>query len=217
MAVSAFSSSSSRAFLLLEPARVVALPRDAGAAVELQDPARDVVEEVAVVRDGDDRAGVLGEVPLEPRHGLGVEVIRRLVEEQEVRLLEEDLAERDAALLAARDLRRRPRRRAEGAARPSRSRAAGRAPTRSTASIASWTRWYSAMTFSLSASESSSASFSLSSSNRLSRAARLRDALLDVAEDVLRRVEPRVLRQESDARAVGREAPRRRSPSRRRP
>ena len=45
--------------LLLEPRRVVALPRDAGAAVELEDPAGDVVEEVAVVRDGDDRAGVL--------------------------------------------------------------------------------------------------------------------------------------------------------------
>ena len=33
----------------------------------------------------------------------------------------------------------------------------------------------------------------------------MRDALLDVAEDVLGRVEPRVLRQEADARAVGRE------------
>ena len=37
------------------------------------------------------------------------------------------------------------------------------------ASIASCTRWYSAMTLSLSASESSSASFSLSSSKRLRR------------------------------------------------
>ena len=57
------------------------------------------------MRDGDDGARVLGEVPLEPRDGLGVEVVGRLVEEQQVRLLEEDLAERDAALLAARDLR----------------------------------------------------------------------------------------------------------------
>ncbi len=40
------------------------------------------------------------------------------------------------------------------------------------ASMASWTRWYSAMTFSLSASESSSASFSFSSSNRF-RSARV--------------------------------------------
>src|SRR6185503_16928155 len=44
--------------LLLEPARVVALPRDAFTAVQLEDPAGDVVEEVAIVRDRDDRAFV---------------------------------------------------------------------------------------------------------------------------------------------------------------
>ncbi len=42
--------------LLLQPGGVVALPGDALAAVELQDPAGDVVEEVAVVGDGDDGA-----------------------------------------------------------------------------------------------------------------------------------------------------------------
>ena len=42
--------------LLLEPAGVVALERDAAAAVELEDPLGDVVEEVAVVGDRDDRA-----------------------------------------------------------------------------------------------------------------------------------------------------------------
>src|SRR6266481_7292087 len=45
--------------LLLEPRGVVALPGDAGAAVELEDPARHVVEEVAIVGDGDDGARVL--------------------------------------------------------------------------------------------------------------------------------------------------------------
>ena len=40
--------------LLLEPARVVALVRDAARAVELEDPAGDVVEEVAIVGDRDD-------------------------------------------------------------------------------------------------------------------------------------------------------------------
>ena len=42
--------------LLLEPRRVVALVRNAVAAVELENPAGDVVEEVAIVRDGDDGA-----------------------------------------------------------------------------------------------------------------------------------------------------------------
>ena len=45
--------------LLLEPRGVVPLERDALAPVQLQDPARDVVEEVAVVRHGDHRPVVL--------------------------------------------------------------------------------------------------------------------------------------------------------------
>ena len=87
--------------LLLEPARVVAGERDAPAPVELQDPLRDVVEEVAVVGDGDDRARVLLEEPLQPLDGLGVEVVGRLVEQQQVGVLEQQPAQRDASLLAA--------------------------------------------------------------------------------------------------------------------
>src|SRR4051794_26772992 len=82
--------------LLVEPARVVALERETPAPIELEDPARDVVEEVAVVRDGDDRARVLGEVALEPRDRLGVEVVGRLVEEQQVGRAQEQAAQRDA-------------------------------------------------------------------------------------------------------------------------
>ena len=74
------------------------------AAVELEDPAGDVVEEVAVVGDGDDRALVLVEVTLEPGDRLGVEVVGRLVEEQEVGRLEEQAAQGDAAALAAGEL-----------------------------------------------------------------------------------------------------------------
>ena len=65
---SAFSSLLQPLLLLLQPRRVVALPRNALAAVELEDPAGDVVEEVAIVRDGDDRAGVLLQMLLEPLH-----------------------------------------------------------------------------------------------------------------------------------------------------
>ena len=87
--------------LLLEPARVVALVRDAAAAIELEDPAGDVVEEVAVVGDGDDRAGVVVQVVLEPGHRLGVEVVGRLVEQQQVGLAQQQPAQRHAAALAA--------------------------------------------------------------------------------------------------------------------
>ena len=105
--------------LLLEPGRVVALVGNAAAAVELEDPARDVVEEVAVVGDDQDRAGIGAQVSLEPGGRLGVEVVRGLVEEQEVRLLEQQLAQRDAALLAARQLVDAASRPAGSAARPS--------------------------------------------------------------------------------------------------
>ena len=72
------------------------------AAVELEDPAGDVVEEVAVVGHGEDGAGVFGEEPLEPRDRLRIEVVGRLVEQQEVGRRQEDAAQRDPAALAAR-------------------------------------------------------------------------------------------------------------------
>ena len=91
--------------LLLEPARVVAAVGDSPAAVELEDPAGDVVQEIAVVGDGDHGALVLGEMTLEPFHRLGVQVVRRLVEQQQVRLAEQQAAERHATALAARERR----------------------------------------------------------------------------------------------------------------
>ena len=50
--------------------------------------------------DGDDRALVVGEVLLEPGHGLGVQVVGRLVQEQQVGLGEQQPGQRDAAALA---------------------------------------------------------------------------------------------------------------------
>ncbi len=49
--------------------------------------------------DGDDGARVLLEVLLEPLDALGVEVVGGLVEEQQVGLLEQELAQRHPALL----------------------------------------------------------------------------------------------------------------------
>lgn len=85
--------------LALQVRGVVALVADRSAAVELQDPARDVVEEVPVVGDRDDGAGVLREVLLQPLHGLGVQVVGGLVEQQQVGGFEQQLAQRDAATL----------------------------------------------------------------------------------------------------------------------
>ena len=49
------------------------------------------------MRDGDDRPLELGEIPLEPRDALGVEMVRRLVEQQDVGFLEQHAAQRHAS------------------------------------------------------------------------------------------------------------------------
>ena len=49
------------------------------AAVDFANPLRDVVEEVAVVGDGQDGTGVFGQVLLQPQDGFGVEVVGGLV------------------------------------------------------------------------------------------------------------------------------------------
>lgn len=69
------------------------------AAVDLTDPLRDVIEEVPVVGDGEHRARVGREELLEPQHRLGVEVVGGLVEEQQVGLAQQQLAQRDTATL----------------------------------------------------------------------------------------------------------------------
>ena len=90
------------ALLLLQPGRVVALEREAPAAVELEDPLGHVVEEVAVVGDGDDGARVVLQEALQPVDALGVEVVRRLVEQQQVGMGEQQPAQRHPSALAAR-------------------------------------------------------------------------------------------------------------------
>jgi len=57
------------------------------AAVELEDPLRDVVEEVPVVGDGDHRPLVPGKVLLEPLDAFRVQVIGGLVEKEHLGLL----------------------------------------------------------------------------------------------------------------------------------
>ena len=70
------------------------------AAVELEDPAGHVVEEVAVVGHGDDRAGVLLQVPLQPGHRLGVEVVGGLVQQQQIGRGEQEPAQGHPPALA---------------------------------------------------------------------------------------------------------------------
>ena len=84
---------------LLQPRGVVALPRNAVAAVQFQNPAGDVVEEVAVVGHGDDGARVGFQELFEPSDGLGVEVVGGFVQQEHVRLRHQQTTQRNAALL----------------------------------------------------------------------------------------------------------------------
>ena len=80
------------------------MPRNAVAAVELENPLGDVVEKIAVVGHRDDGARILLQIALEPGDRFRVEVVRRLIEQQHVGLREQQPAQRDAPLLAAREL-----------------------------------------------------------------------------------------------------------------
>jgi hypothetical protein len=80
---------------------VVAGVRVGLAVRDLDDPCGDQVEEVAVVGDEDDGAGVALEEALQPADRVGVEVVGRFVEEQQVRLRGECAADGDAAFFTA--------------------------------------------------------------------------------------------------------------------
>ena len=85
--------------LLLQVRGVVALVGVRPATVQFEDPLRHVVQEVPVVGDREDGAGVAGEELLQPLHALGVEVVGRLVQQQQVGLAQQQLAQRDPAAL----------------------------------------------------------------------------------------------------------------------
>ena len=69
--------------------------------LDLDDAFAEAVEQIAVVGNNDGAAVVAGEEPLEPADGVDVEVIRRLVQQQQRTVLEQELRERGAALLPA--------------------------------------------------------------------------------------------------------------------
>ncbi|MNG89271.1 hypothetical protein D3C79_481300 [compost metagenome] len=82
-----------------QPARVVAFVRDTGAAVQFQDPASDVVEEVTVVGNGYHGAREVVQEALQPGHRVGVQVVGRFVQQQHVGGRQQQAAQGHAALL----------------------------------------------------------------------------------------------------------------------
>ena len=74
---------------LFEPAAVIPFPWNTFSTIEFEDPSGYVIEEVAVVRYGDDGSFVLAQVLFEPIDTFGVEVVGRFVEQQYVGLLKQ--------------------------------------------------------------------------------------------------------------------------------
>ena len=106
----AFSDSSRDADLRLGDHHVVVAAGvgDDRLVVDVGDVRADRVQEVAVVRDDDQRAVVADEELAQPVDRVEVEVVGRLVEQQRLRLAEERLREQHAHLLAALQLAHRP-------------------------------------------------------------------------------------------------------------
>ena len=98
-----------RARRLLAPPLVPrAREEERAAALELEHGGRDGLEEPAVVRDEDHGRVERRQLALEPLEALDVEVVRRLVEQEQVGVAGERAAERGAGQLAARERRERP-------------------------------------------------------------------------------------------------------------
>jgi len=85
---------------LPQPGRIVATKGERAPLVDLEDPSGDVVEKVTVVRDGDDCALVRVQKSLEPGDRGGVEVVGRLIQEQQVGLGEQQTRKGNTAALA---------------------------------------------------------------------------------------------------------------------
>ena len=86
---------------LLDEVGVVAPVLVADAVPKLEDAADEAVEEVAVVGDDQDRPLIAEQGVLKDLPGLDVEVVRRFVEDEEVRVRQEDLQEGEARFLPA--------------------------------------------------------------------------------------------------------------------
>ena len=89
-------------FLLIKPRGIIALPGNAFPAVELQNPFRSIVKEVAIMGNRHHRSRKAVQKLLEPINRFRVKVVGRFIEQKHVGTRKQKTAERHAALFAAR-------------------------------------------------------------------------------------------------------------------
>ena len=88
--------------LLFQPGGVVPLPGDAFPPVQLEDPARDIVQKVAVVGYSDYGSLVFMQMVLKPGDGFRIQMVCRLVKQKYIGLPQKQAAQSDPALLSPR-------------------------------------------------------------------------------------------------------------------
>ena len=79
------------------------------AAIEFQNPASNVVQEVSIVGDGNDRAVVILQRSLQPMDRIRIQVVGRFVQQQQIRFFQQQLAECDTTFFSTRKLSSRRR------------------------------------------------------------------------------------------------------------
>src|SRR5512134_2907116 len=87
--------------LLIEPGRVIALPRDALSPVEFEDPAGNIIEEIPIVGHRYDRTCIVLEMMLQPCNRLRIKVVRRFIKQEDVRFLKQQPAKGNAPALTS--------------------------------------------------------------------------------------------------------------------
>jgi hypothetical protein len=92
----------------LQEALIIGLIQIRPAAVQFQRAVYDTVEEIPVVRDHEEGSLALGQLAFEPGHGDTVHMVRRFVQDQQVRRTHEDAGQGHAFTLPHRQLAHRP-------------------------------------------------------------------------------------------------------------
>src|SRR6185369_12415854 len=85
---------------LFEPGRIVTLPWYPFAPIKLQDPSGNIVEEIAVMGNGNNGALVALQMLFEPGNGFRIKMVGRLIKKKDIRFLQKKPAESDPSLFA---------------------------------------------------------------------------------------------------------------------
>src|SRR3972149_934688 len=81
-----------RVLLLFQPGGVIPFPGNPLSPVEFQNPSCYIIKKITVMGYCNDSTRIVLRMMLKPRHTLGIEVVSRLVKQQDVRFLKEEPA-----------------------------------------------------------------------------------------------------------------------------